>query len=438
VRIAFVSPNRERLPDPVPPLGILYMMSAAGAGHEKTLIDLCFEEDPLGFLGRQLTAFAPDLVAVGMRNIQNADYSDTRTTLAYYDQVVRVIREHCVAPVVMGGGGFSIIPKELMARYDLDFGVVGEGEQAFAMLVSRIADGSNDVAGIPNLLSRNGDALQSGPARLFLDLRSSAAPDRSWVDPRYYEYSGVAPIQTKRGCVMRCEYCTYPLIEGREFRHRPPETVADEWQEMLVQGPAIAHVFIVDSVFNLPDRRARELCETLVTRGLQTPWTCYVNPVRFDQGLADAMARAGCTGVEIGADSGTDQGLARLQKGFKTADIRQVGLACRQAGIKDCHTFVLGTRGDTLDDVERSLDFLEELDPFSAILMAYKDDREAVDCELAARMAAFRGQVLEAIERRAQTRTRWSVPSLGLRFDPRIFGRLRKMGLKGPLWQHVQ
>ena len=70
--------------------------------------------------------------------------------------------------------------------------------------------------------------------------------------------------------------------------------------------------------------------------------------------------------------------------------------------------------------------------------MAYKDDREAVDGELAARMVAFRTQVLEAIGRRAKTRTRWAVPSLGLRFDPRIFSRLRKVGLRGPLWQYVQ
>lgn len=438
MRIAFVSPNREWLPDPVPPLGILYMMSAAGNGHEKTLIDLCFEEEPLAFLGRQLQDFAPDLVAVGMRNIQNSDYSDTRTTLAYYDEVVQTIRGHSSAPIVMGGGGFSIVPSELMARYDLDYGIVGEGEQAFAALVARVAAGSRETAGIPNLLSRAGDLRPARPQGNFLDLRVITPPDRSWIDPRYYEYSGIAPIQTKRGCVMRCEYCTYPLIEGREFRHRPTQAVAEEWQGMLSQSPAIEHVFVVDSVFNLPGRRAGELCEALISRGLRTPWTCYLNPARLEQGLADTMARAGCAGVEIGADSGTDGGLERLRKGFKTADIRQASRACRQAGIKDCHTFVLGTRGDTLDDVERSLDFLEELDPFSAILMAYKDDREAVDGELAARMVSFRGAVLEAIARRAKNRMRWSVPSLGLRFDSRMFSRLRRMGLKGPLWQHVQ
>ena len=64
MRIAFVSANREHLPDPVLPLGILYMLSVVGKEHEKTLIDLCFEEQPLAALATRLDEFMPDLVAV--------------------------------------------------------------------------------------------------------------------------------------------------------------------------------------------------------------------------------------------------------------------------------------------------------------------------------------------------------------------------------------
>ncbi|MCC7461681.1 MAG: radical SAM protein [Gammaproteobacteria bacterium] len=440
MRIAFVSPNREQLPDPVIPLGALYMMSAAGEQHEKTLIDLCFEERPLDYLAAQIERCAPELVAVSMRNIQNADYTDSGTTLAYYDDVVRTLRRHTQAPIVMGGGGFSVIPSELMQRYRLDYGVVGEGEIAFAELVARRAAGAADMSGIAGILpgAGGGAARVIGSGRHgFMELGSGVRPDRRWVDARYYERSGTTSIQTKRGCVMQCEYCTYPLIEGRVIRQRSGDVVADEWESMLALHPAIAHVFVVDSVFNLPPRHAREVCEALVARGLRTPWTCYINPVRFDPELAELMVRAGCAGVEIGSDSGTDAGLARLNKGFGVDRIRATSRVCRQAGIKDCHTFILGTRGESLQDVERTLDFIEALDPFSVILMAYKDDREAVDAGLAQRLSEFRSQVLEAIARRAAGRLRWVVPTLGLRFGQRLFDRLHKMGLRGPLWQHV-
>jgi len=438
MRIAFVSANREHLPDPVVPLGILYMMGSVGDRHEITLIDLCFEERPLDYLAAQIDRFAPDLVAVSMRNIQNADYTDTGTTLEHYDEVVHTIRGHTSVPIVMGGGGFSVIPVELMQRFGIDYGVMGEGETAFVELVARLAAGSSNMAGIRNLL------VGAGSPRLpelhrhdFLDLRAGVRPDRRWVDPRYYEHSGITSIQTKRGCAMLCDYCTYPLIEGRVIRQRTGAVVADEWESMVAAHPAIGHVFVVDSVFNLPPRHAREISEALIARNLRTPWTCYVNPVRFDQDLADVMARAGCAGVEIGSDSGTNAGLARLKKGFTIEKIRQTSRICQQAGIKDCHTFVLGTEGEALDDVERSLDFIEALKPYGTIIMAFKDDREAVDPELAARLSEFRGRVLEAISKRASAHPRWVVPSLGLWFNPRLFSRLRKMGMRGPLWQHA-
>ncbi len=439
MRIAFISPNREQLPDPVPPLGLLYMMSAVGEEHDRTLIDLCFEDRPLELVGHRLDEFSPDLIAVGMRNLHNADYTDSQAILAYYDQVFRAIREHSLAPLVMGGGGFSVLPQQLMRRFRLDYGIVGEGERAFAALVSRMAGGSRQARDIPNLLS--GDGVPPVPAsqhREYLDLDANVTPDRRWTDPRYYELSGIASIQTKRGCTMRCDYCTYPDIEGREIRRRAGEVVADEWQALVASHPSIDHIFIVDAVFNLPPRHAREVSEALIARGLNTPWTCYLNPLYFDQALANVMARAACSGVEIGSDSGTDEGLERLRKGFTTDDIRRASRSCREAGIKDCHTFVLGARGDTLDDVERSLDFIDTLDPHAAIIMAYKDDREALDVELAARMGEFRTRVLEAVARRAADRPRWSVPSLGLRFNSRYFSRLRKRGVRGPLWQYVR
>ena len=138
MRIAFISPNREQLPDPVPPLGLLYMMSAVGEEHDRTLIDLCFEDRPLELVGHRLDEFSPDLIAVGMRNLHNADYTDSQAILAYYDQVVRKIREHSPAPLVMGGGGFSILPQELMRRFGLDYGVVGDAFEIVPALTAAV------------------------------------------------------------------------------------------------------------------------------------------------------------------------------------------------------------------------------------------------------------------------------------------------------------
>ncbi len=391
MRIAFVAANREVLPDPVVPLGLAYLIGSTPASHVKKLVDLCWEPEPLEAVRRELSAFAPDLVAVGLRNIQNSDYSGTRDNLAWYDRLFAAIRAATPAPVVVGGGGFSVIPKGLMARLRPDFGVAGEAEQAFAELVGRLESGSRDAAGVGGVYWWKEGALAHEPPRpSFLDLDALPAPDRSQIDPRYYREVGIESLQTKRGCALRCEYCTYPTIEGRTVRQRDPARVADEFVAAKALHPELNHVFVVDSSFNIPPRHAKAVCRALIDRGWSVPWTCYANPLGFDRELASLMARTGCAGMEIGSDSGCDEVLDRLKKGFRTDQIRRIHALSAEAGLRDCHTFILGTEGETLDDVRRTLDFLHDVDPFAAILMVWTDDYEALDPALAARRRAFR------------------------------------------------
>jgi radical SAM superfamily enzyme YgiQ (UPF0313 family) len=37
--------------------------------------------------------------------------------------------------LVLGGGGFSVIPRDLMETLGADYGIAGEGERAFARLL---------------------------------------------------------------------------------------------------------------------------------------------------------------------------------------------------------------------------------------------------------------------------------------------------------------
>jgi hypothetical protein len=217
---------------------------------------------------------------------------------------------------------------------------------------------------------------------------------------------------------------------------RDPARVADEFMEICARR-GVEHVFIVDSVFNLPPRHAKAVCRELVARGNRTPWTSYVNPVAFDDELAELMVRAGAAGMEIGSDSGCDEVLDRLRKGFRTDKIRRLSQISKAHGLKDCHSFILGTRGETLDDVERTLDFVEALDPFAAVMLVWVDDREVLDEQTARERRGHRDEIYARLGRRAARQPRWSVPRLGIHFDPRSFAVLRRFGMRGPLWQHL-
>lgn len=439
VRIAFVSGNKEKLPDAVIPLGLLYIVASTPAQHEKIIIDLCFEPRPEEALESKLREFQPDLVALGMRNIQNNDYSGLQDNIAYYARLVAVVRNVTPATVVLGGSGFSVMPRELMARLKPDYGVSGEGEGAFPRLVEALERGEQCPDDVGCLHFFDGENLRSNPPEpSFLDMNEIRVPDRTLADARYYERYGIESIQTKRGCPLLCDYCTYPVIEGRVGRVREPAAVVDEMFQALEQRPEIRHFFIVDSVFNLPRTHAKNLCRELIRRDWGVPWTCYSNPLGFDAEFAELSRAAGCAGMEIGSDSGCDEVLTRLRKGFKVEDVRRLHEICVGAGLPDCHTFILGTSGETLDDVERTLDFIVELDPFSAVLMIWIDDYEALDPALREERIKLRSEIEQVLLERKDQYPHWAIPSLGVNFDRGLFRRLRRSGLHGPLWQHMR
>ena len=452
MKIAFVSANRETLPDPVVPIGLLYVMANVPPGHELELWDLCFEAEPYTYLREKIAEFRPDLVAVGMRNLQSNDYSGSAATLEHYARVFEAIRATTRAPVVLGGGGFSVMPEELMQRFAPDYGISGEGERAFAQLVRVLAGEGDQLGPIANLHQFRTPARQlskpSAPARAGAELVTAAAPggfleldavrwpSRALADARYYRDIGIDAIQTKRGCPMRCDYCTYPTIEGRVSRQREPEHVVDE---LLAARREVAatHFFIVDSVFNLPPAHAKAVCREMIRRGFDTPWTCYANPIAYDEELARLMAQAGCAGMEVGSDSGEDEVLVRLRKGFSTQHIRALHDRAAAAGIPDCHSFILGTPGETMDGVRRTLDFCVRLDPYAAIMMVWTDDREALDPDLARHGRALRERIEALLREVAPEFSRWIVPSLSINFDAGLFRMLRRAGRTGPLWQWI-
>ena len=94
MRVLLVSANRERIPDPIFPLGLAYVAAAARqAGHDVAVADLCFGRLPLEDLINQLRRFRPDLIGLSLRNVDNAAWPHTRAYAGWYARVTSVVRE---------------------------------------------------------------------------------------------------------------------------------------------------------------------------------------------------------------------------------------------------------------------------------------------------------------------------------------------------------
>lgn len=354
--VLLVNPNRVR--PPIAPIGIEYLADALERqGVGARALDLAWSasvEDDVSAALRD----RPALVALSLRNLDDASAASRVSFLPAHAEVLAAIRRHTDAPVVLGGVGFSIAPAAALAALGVDLGVRGEGEEALALL----ARGAAREA-VPGLVWRDGGRVRENRAR-FLDLASRPAPRRTFVDnARYLREGAQVGFETSRGCPMACGYCADPLAKGRALRRRAPESVADEIAALSAAGIDVLHT--CDAELNVDPAHAEAIASAIAARGLggRVRWYAYCQPVAFTPRLARAMRAAGCVGVNFGIDHVEDALLARLGRAHRREDIETARAACRAAGLRVMFDLLLGGPGETRATIARALDVLRRLDP---------------------------------------------------------------------------
>ena len=158
---------------------------------------------------------------------------------------------------------------------------------------------------------------------------------------------------------MDCIYCSTSAIEGRPIRRRSPESVV-EWLTALRQN-GFRYFHFVDNTFNLPPSYAKNLCRKLIDAQLGLDWWAIIYPKWVDAELPELMARAGCTQVSLGFESGSDTMLPQLNKRFTCTEVRQISETLASVGIERYGFLLLGGPGETRETVEESLEFADSL-----------------------------------------------------------------------------
>jgi radical SAM superfamily enzyme YgiQ (UPF0313 family) len=359
MKVLLVATNREQSPYPVAPLGALCVAAAArAAGHKVTFLDLGTARMPRRALRQALAADSFQAVAFGIRNLDNCWSFAPRLYFDDVQELTETVRQHFGGPLILGGTGFSVSPQGWMQRLKPDGGVIGEGERAFPEVLARLEAGRS-LEGIEGVITgiRN-DKLNATPTRAIEPLARLPMPaHESCRYQRYLRRGGFVGVQTKRGCPFKCAYCIYPQLEGRRYRLRPPEAVAEEVESVAIRSK-LRHFFFVDSVFNDPRRHALAICRELARRRLPIQWSAFCNPTGFDAELARAMKESGCNGVEFGLDVASDKMLAALHKPFGQGETRIALQAAHDAGLPMAIYLLFGGPGETWADVEDTQNFL--------------------------------------------------------------------------------
>ncbi|MBN1198368.1 MAG: radical SAM protein, partial [Bacteroidales bacterium] len=284
-------------------------------------------------------------------------------TIFYMDRILRdfihPVKAITRVPLILGGSGFSIFPQEVMLLTGADYGVIGEGEEAFFRLLQRLDEGKT-VDDLPQIIVNKDAARSDFSSNIFLAYNTVPFSELDkHIDFNAYTQRGVYSIQTKRGCSFGCIYCTYPALEGKKYRLRDPDAVAKEIQEAMDRVGNVTFEF-VDSTFNDPVGQAENICRAIVRRKIRPHLrTMGVNPKHTSKELFDLMLEAGFRQIDVTPESAAPTVIKNLRKGFTREDIERTALLIREYNLPTMWFFLFGGPGETPETVIQTREFIQ-------------------------------------------------------------------------------
>ncbi len=358
MNVLLISANTETINMPTLPMGLgLVAAAAEKAGHSIRFLDLMTESDLEIALAKAMSGFSPEVIGISIRNVDDQVSSAPRFLLEQARTIVALCKSLSSAPVILGGAGYSMFPESALDYLGADMGIQGEGEGSFVFLLEKLEKGK-DPQDVPGLYLKGKGCRTPRTYQLHLDDWPMPDPE-IFADSGFKDSSLYLPFQTRRGCPLGCSYCATAAIEGRRIRMRSPEAVVIELGRWRAAG--YKRIYFVDNTFNLPSSYALSLCNQITETDLDISWRAIFYPCRTEQPLIQAMARAGCTDVSMGFESGSDRVLAGMGKRFDVADVRQASEMLRDVGISRMGFLLLGGPDETKDSVIESLQFIDSL-----------------------------------------------------------------------------
>ena len=263
---------------------------------------------------------APDYPAMPRPDLVGITAFTSQATRAY--EISTYFRRHNV-PVVMGGIHATMCIDEVMER--VDSVVTGEAEGIWPQVLEEARHGSlkrrydGGLAEINDVPFARHDLLATGYA--------------------------CGAIQTTRGCPLNCSFCSVTAFNGAHYRLRPIPDVVREFQSIREK-----HVLVVDDNLIGTRRehiaRAKDLFRAMAQANLRKQWVAQAG-INFadDEELLSLAAKAGCSGVFIGLETPSPEGLLELGKKYdllKGRDFRASVRRIQRHNILVVGSFIIG------------------------------------------------------------------------------------------------
>jgi radical SAM PhpK family P-methyltransferase len=247
----------------------------------------------------------------------------------------------------------------LFSRIGADvFVISSEGESALVDIMGRLSVGES-LDGVNNIAyAKNGSFAFTGEETETNTLEDNPV-DYSLFSPS--DVGELVSLRTAKSCPFSCAFCSFPARAGK-YRYLPVELVERELDKIAALGQVTTLSFI-DDTFNVPKRRFREVLKMMIEREYGFKWNSFYRSDHGDAETIKLMAEAGCEGVFLGAESGSDTILELMKKSARRHNYLDAIAELKANGITTHANFIVGFPGETEATVNETISLIETAAP---------------------------------------------------------------------------
>ena len=249
--------------------------------------------------------------------------------------------------VAMGGIHATVLPAEAQQHVDSVF--IGESELLWSNFIE--------------------DFEVSNPKSLYLsehymDLAKMKTPRYDLINIDAFKNLGnqyrMLPIQATRGCPHDCNFCIVSKFYGKKIRKRNINLIIEDIKTIAKLNLDLPYLFVDDNIF-VNRTFAKELLMKMIPLKIKFIAITDIK-IADDPELLDLAYRSGCFMLLIGFESLKPEALSDVNvNGWKMKQINNYSTAIEKiqsAGMSVIGAFVLGLKGDHLDDFAKTRDFV--------------------------------------------------------------------------------
>jgi anaerobic magnesium-protoporphyrin IX monomethyl ester cyclase len=361
-------PKQWKTGQPYAPLGTLYAAALMrDKGYDVFVHDIMFAKGP-SEISASLNRIHPDFFVIyddGFNYLTKMCLTNMREAAF---EMIRMAKENGCRVLVSSSDSTDHFEKYLDAG--ADFVMLGEAEVTLMELCKTI-ENNGDLSSIAGIAYKTGNAvLKTIKRQVIKDLDSLPMPAWDLIDIEPYRemwqknkgYFSIN-IGTTRGCPFKCNWCAKPIY-GNRYNARSPENVLQEllW---LKKNIGFDHVWFCDDIFGLRPGWVNQFADLIENAELRFRFKIQSRAdLLVQENYVEALARAGCDNVWMGAESGSQKILDAMDKGTTIQQIRDATHLLKKNQIKPSFFIQFGYLGETREDIAMTIKLIRELLPY--------------------------------------------------------------------------